>query len=234
MENQNNQGHESGAHKEPHHKAGAGNFFKDLPAMPKIDFKSVNLKNLQNGLGDIFEMVKMNKAKMHEVAGREHEGVGLALVYLLVAELVASLGPVVFGYQIPLLGSIHMPVERALLNFVLQAVCSLAAIYLAQWVAQKFGGKGAFTGYIRVMGYLSVLGIFGFLTFLPVIGMLASLWMLVLTFVALKEIHQLSNEKTLFTLVISALALGLVTGILGGFGMAGSMSYYGGGAFTLN
>lgn len=243
MENQNHQGHESGTHKEAHHeahsgqshKADAGNFFKDLPPMPKIDFKSVNLKNLQNGLGDIFEMVKMNKAKMHEVAGREHEGVGVALVYLLITELVAAFGPVVFGYQIPLLGSIHMSWDRALLNFVLQAVVSVVGIYFVQWVAQKFGGKGSFTGYFRVMGYLSVLGIFGFLTFLPIIGMLAGLWMLVLAFVALKEIHQLSNEKTVFTLVVAAVVLVVISTILGSFGMSfGTMSYYGGNAFTLN
>lgn len=243
MENQNHQGHESGTHKEAHHeahsgqshKADAGNFFKDLPPMPKIDFKSVNLKNLQNGLGDIFEMVKMNKAKMHEVAGRESEGVGVALVYLLVAELVASLGPVVFGIQIPLLGSFHMPLGQALLNFVLQAVCSVVGLYFVQWIALKFGGKGSFEGYFRVMGYLSVLSIFGFLTFLPIIGMLAGLWMLVLAFIALKEIHQLSNEKTVFTFVIAFVVIFVISAILGSFGMNfGTMNYYGGRGFTLN
>ncbi|MFA5829675.1 MAG: Yip1 family protein [Candidatus Gracilibacteria bacterium] len=231
MENQNHQGHESGTH----HKADAGNFFKDLPPIPKIDFKSVNLKNLQNGLGDIFEMVKMNKAKMHEVAGREHEGVGVALVYLLVAQLVASLGGVVFGYQIPLIGSFHTSLGQALLNFVLQAVCSVVGLYFVQFVAQKFGGKGSFTGYFRVMGYLSVLSIFGFLTFLPIIGMLAGLWMLVLSFVALKEIHQLSNEKTVFTFVIAFVVIFVISAILSSFGMGfGGMNYTGSRGFTLN
>ncbi len=244
MEHQNHQDHQNhSGHSDQngqHHANGSHgghsgkSFFSDIPALPKVDFKGVNLENFKRGLMDILEMLKLNKAKFHEVAARESEGLGLALTYFVLAALLSALGPVVFGYRVPILGTIRMDIGTALIGALLQIVGGVLFVYVLHFIAGKFGGKAHISGYFRVMGYVSLLMVFGFLTFIPILMSLASLWALVVSFIAIRETQSLDNANTFFVMLLTMFVGAVIISIIGSFGFGPGYSYFGsGGPFTL-
>jgi hypothetical protein len=219
--------HEQHAHHEAAHGSSHG--------IPNVDFKKVSGAALKGGFSDVIEILKLNRSRINAVAGRESEGFGIAMIYLFIGSLGAPLGTAIIGYSI--LGTrITMPFFDAVFGAVVTAFAVMLTLYVTNLVAQRlFKGKGAFPQFFRVMGYAYLLNIVAFLTFVPFLGVLVSLYLLVVTFITLKEIHKMDDTNAVLTilvtfgaaLVISYLlgAFGLSTGIMGaGYGSAGMTS----------
>jgi len=192
-----------------HHNS--NKLFSDIP---KVDFKNVNFKTLQNGLKDILEILRINKKKIDEVANRESEGVGLALVYFIIGTLGAPLGGAIIGYSF--LGvSYRTSIWTALIEMVIAVLVGILGIYILNLVAKMlFHGKGEFSKFLRVMGYASLLNFVGFLTVAPFLKNVVMIWMLVVQFFALREIHKLDNTKTVLTIIAATVLSVLIVALL--------------------
>lgn len=234
-EHQDHQPHQEaqGEHHEHHdsHQASKAG----LPPLPKLDFHGVNMKSLQNGLKDIWAILRLDRAKIKEVAGRESEGIGLAFVYLVIGGIATSLGGLIFGYTLPILGTVRLSPVNALLGAVVSVAVQLIGFYLADLIANRFfQGKGHFAALMRVMGYASLIMVVGVCTFFPLLGVIASIWLVVVYFVVLRELYQLSNVNVILVIILTGIAVAILFSILRVFGLSPYATGFGGGSFSLN
>jgi hypothetical protein len=213
--------HHAAAHE--HHAAAHGEH-----GMPKVDLKKASGAALKGGLKDVIEILKLNKSRISAVAGRESEGITVALVYLIIGAIGAPLGTAVFG--VTFFGTrITTPILNALVNCVVAAVVGALVLYVTSFVAEKvFKGKGTFSQYFRVMGYAYLLNVVGFLTMIPFLGALASLYLLVVSFVALKEVHKLDSTNVVLTILVTIGVFIVLCYLLAMFGLSGAMMGWGG------
>ncbi len=185
-----------------------------MPEIPKVDMKNVNVGNLKGGFGDIIEILKLNKAVMAKVAGRDSEGISLALVYFAVGTIVASLGPAVFGIPLPIVGLIRIGFVSSLIGGVVAAVLGVIGLFLTNWVAESmFKGSGKFPQFFRVLGYASLLRVVEFFTIIPFLSLIVGVWLLVILYNTLTEIHKLSSTNAVLTLLVAAV-LAIVIGYI--------------------
>ncbi len=206
-----------------------------MPEIPKVDFKNVSPDSLKGGFGDIIEILKMNKAAMEKVAHRDAEGISLALVYLAVGALGAPLGGAILGYTF--FGvTVRTPIVNALIGAVLAVVMGALVFYITNMVAEKmFHGQGKFPQYFRVMGYASLINIVGFLTVLPILSTIASIWVLVVNYQALTNVHKLNSTNAVLTIIVTIVAFIALTAVIAGLGLTGAAVGVGGGsAITLS
>jgi hypothetical protein len=194
--------------------------------IPPIDLKKVNKKELQAGISDVIGILKLDKTRINAVADRESEGINIALVYIFAASVVASVGQVLFMYSN--LGSAFGGVLlRALVGGVIMGVMSALVIYVSHMVAARlFKGKSSLPRYFRVMGYASLIGVLGFISAL---GGLASIYLLVVNFMVLQELHKLDTTNAVLVILVTIgvfMVLSYILGMFGlySFGMGGMMS----------
>jgi len=220
---------EHSEHHSEHHAEHHG-----IPEIPKVDFKNVNAGSLKGGFGDILEVLKLNKHRIEQLGNRDSEGIGLALVYLGIGAIAAPLGGWILGYNIPYFGTIHNGVGNALISAVVAVVMAFIGLYVTSLVAEKFfQGHGKFPQYFRVMGYAYLLNIIGFLTIVPVLSMLASLWLLVVNFFALTVVHKLNNTNAALTLVVTIVVFVVLGSVVAALGLM-SAGGFSGSSFSLS
>ena len=222
--------HESHATHTPHETGAA---HKIIAEIPKVDLKGVTPDALKGGFTDVIEILKLNKTKIDAVAGRESEGITIALIYLAIGSVASMIGSAIFGYSLGRV-VIRTPIVNALIGAVLAVVIAAVVYYITNLVAVNlFKGKGKFSGYFRVMGYASLLNVLGILTMVSILGSLAGIYVgLVINFIALKQVHKLDTTNAVLTIIVSAVAsavlvylLALVglSAMIGGGGMFGGM-----------
>lgn len=204
-------------HKPEHH---AEHGHGGMPEIPKVDMKNVNADALKGGFGDVLEILKLNKAAIEKVAHRDGEGINIALVYLVVASLVSSLGGPIIGYA-----GFRVSILNALLSGVIAAVVSAVIIYVTNLAAEKlFQGKGTFPQYFRVMGYASLVNLLGFIMPLLPFGLISLFallllgWGVAVNYVTLTTVHKLNSTNAILTIIVQVVAyfvLGAVVASLG-------------------
>lgn len=190
-----------------------------MPEIPKVDMKSVNADALKGGFGDVIEILKLNKTAIDKVAHRDSEGITLALVYLTIGGIAPSLGGAILGFTI--LGTtFRTPIVSALIGAVLAVVISAVALYVTSLVAEKmFHGTGKFPQYFRVMGYASLINVVGFLTMVPIISTIASIWVLVVNYMALTIVHKLNSTNAVLTIIVTVLVFIALTAVIASLGL---------------
>jgi hypothetical protein len=217
--------HHDAVHHEHHEAAhGASGLMSDIP---KVDFKKVSGESLKSGFSDVIEILKLNKSRINAVAGRESEGIGIALVYLIIGAIAAPLGSAIIGYY--LLGvRITASWTSTLVGAIVAVVVAAVTLYITNLVAIRlFKGKGKFPQFFRVMGYAYLLNVVGFLTMIPFLGSLAGIYMLVIAFIALQEIHKLDTTNAILTILVT-IGVFLVLGyLLAMFGLSSGMMGFG-------
>lgn len=199
----------------PEHKPAHGG----MPEIPKIDMKNVNADSLKGGFGDIIEILKLNKAVTEKVANRDAEGISLALVYLGIGAIGAPLGGAILGYSF--LGvTVRTPIVSALIGAVLAIVMGALVFYVTNMVAEKmFHGQAKFPQYFRVMGYAALLNFVGFLTIVPILSTIASIWLLVVNYMALTNIHKLNSTNAVLTIIVTIVAFIALTAVIAALGL---------------
>ncbi len=221
--------HHTPAHHTPEHQPEHKPAHGGMPEIPKIDMKNVNADSLKGGFGDIIEILKLNKAAMEKVAHRDAEGISLALVYLAVGAIGAPLGGAILGYTF-LNTTFRTPIVNALIGAVLAVVMGAVVFYVTSMVAEKmFHGQAKFPQYFRVMGYAALLNVVGFLTVVPVLTTIASIWLLVVNYMALTNIHKLNSTNAVLTIIVTIVVFIALTAVIAALGL----SAMGGAAFSL-
>lgn len=216
-------------HSAPHHSANNG-----VPEIPKVDFKNVNADSLKGGLGDVLNILKLDKAAMEKVAHRDSEGLGLAIVYFAVGTMVASLGPAIFGVPVPFVGVVHTSFVNALVGGVIVTVLGLVGFFIMNWVATGlFKGSGKFPQFFRVMGYASLVRVVNVFTIVPFLSLVTGVLLLVILYRALTGIHKLNATNAVLTILLSAVIGMVVGGILMSAGLGTMMGLTGTGSYRL-
>lgn len=207
---------------------------KDLPPIPKVDLKGVTPDALKGGLMDVVEILKLNKTKIDAVAGRDSEGVTMALIYLAIGSFGAPLGGAIFGYNV--LGvTFRTPILNALIGGVIATVMGALVVYITSLVAERlFKGKGKFPQFFRVMGYAYLVSLLGIVTMVPFLGSLAGIWVLVVDFIALQQVHKLDTTNAILTIIVTIVAFVVLSFLVASLGMSAMMGGLGGSGVSLN
>jgi hypothetical protein len=179
---------------------------------------------LKSQIFDAIEVVKLNKAKMAEVASRPSATKWGILILVLPALLNWIFSALT--YPSGLLSVFQSYVFGAILIPVLSLV---AMIFVISLVAEKFfGAKGAHVGFFRVLAYgsillwisvipylLALLGLWFFGGLFGLVSLAAGIWLLVVSYHLLIEHHKLSKENAVFALIAGIVGYFVIAKILG-------------------
>ncbi|MCK4412699.1 MAG: hypothetical protein KAY32_04060 [Candidatus Eisenbacteria sp.] len=132
------------------------------------------------------EIVKLDRAAIRRVA-LEPRALSPALMITALVGIAIWLCPPHF--------SVH--------GIITGPLCALAYLIIGgaiiHIVALFFGGRGEIAVFLRVWGVSRVLG---WLRIIPVIGVIADLWSLVIAVVILEELYGLDRTKAILTVVL--------------------------------
>jgi hypothetical protein len=82
-----------------------------------------------------------------------------------------------------------------------------------------FGGTATYGEVLRTLGFAESPGVLGILSFIPVLGgiiaLVAGIWVLVASFIATRQALDISNGKTVGTIIVAIVALIIVLAIVG-------------------
>ncbi len=193
--------------------------------IPKIDMKDVDFGG---AFKQFVEILKLNKKAIESVAGNAKGGAA-AVVFLVAGAIAAPLGSLIFGYKF--MNVVYRPeIVHVLIQAVLAAAMAVAVIFVTTIVANKlFKGKGSFADYFRVMGLaygLNVLVLAGYAvpSLAPLIGLVVGVWGLVITFYALQLIFKLDNTNVILTIIVTIVAMVVLSGIVASLGYGAAYS----------
>lgn len=167
---------------------------------------------------DAIEILKLNKSKMSEVAGKATATTWGIVILAVPAVLNLLLVSIAYrAFTVYYLWMVAIPV-----------VSSVGMIFVLSLIAQKFfQGKGNNIGFFRVAAYaglaswatvlpylLILLGSFSGFSLLGVLNLAAGAWMLVVTYHVLLEHHKLTQQNSVITIVLGIVAYFVVSSVL--------------------
>lgn len=112
---------------------------------------------------------------------------------------------------------------------IYQVIMVIIGIYILSVIAKSiFKGQAKHDEFFRVMAYSMIVG---FLTIIPMLGIITAIWGLILIFVILKTIHKLTTGGAIGTIIVAVIVLGILSMIIApitgklGFGYHNKGSY---------
>lgn len=81
---------------------------------------------------------------------------------------------------------------------------------VAATMSQALGGKGSYEATFRIFAYGAVTLLFAWI---PVLGLVATLYTCVLNFFGLKVVHQLSDGKAILVVILSGILTAIIVGL---------------------
>lgn len=175
-------------------------------------------QDMGNAFSQFIEIIKFNKGAMSSIA-RDEKATVPAAIFLLIGALAGPVANQIFGVQI--LGTVFRPdIQSTISASVVAVLTSLLTIFITMIVATKlFKGKGTFMEYFRVVGLayaLNILTILG--SVLPalamLVGLIVGLWMLAISFVAIKSVFSLDDTNAVLTIIVTLVAYLVLGAIL--------------------
>ena len=150
-----------------------------------------------------------------------------------IGPVAGMIGSTVFGYRIPLMGTIRAPIGQALTAMVVTYLLTLGGVYVLALIidalAPNFHGAKNQLQALKLSAYSStaswVAGIFSLIPGLRFLGILG-LYSLYLLYLGLPVLMKAPEEKALaytVLVILAALVLFLVIGLVAGSFMAGPM-----------
>lgn len=130
----------------------------------------------------------------------ESGGFGEPLMFYLVAAGVNSVMTGVMTVSTTMLG----------LTLLSSVVSVFVGAFIAMFLAQSMGGKGQFEASFRVFAYA---GVALLLSWVPIVGMAAVLYMWTLIYFGLKKVYGLSDVKTVAVAMLSGVLTCLAIGL---------------------
>lgn len=206
-----------------HHDSSSGGHTQSGTHNPSSMKFSFNLSgvNWKDEIMDAIEIFKMNKAKIHDISMRE-KATSVGIVFIAVPQILAAIMS-----TIVLSNLIGFNVQYLIGSLIVGVVAPFLFIYAVHFVANKFfQGKGELMPYFRVVSYINVVTVLTPVILLlslvvPALGALAGLvalvvgiWALVISYKLLMEMYKTNSTNTILTLIIAAVAVGIVTSIV--------------------
>lgn len=103
-------------------------------------------------------------------------------------------------------------------------ISALIGWFVWSWViffvgTRMFGGTATYGEVLRTLGFAETAGVLSILTFIPVLGpiisLVAGIWVLVASFIATRQALDISNGKTVGTIVVALIAVICVVAVIG-------------------
>ncbi len=142
---------------------------------------------------------------MNDVAAHKNRTTS-AFIILIIAALAAGLGLKFFG-------GFFTPSWGMLISMTLyQVISSIIGIYILSVIAKSiFKGKAKHDAFFRVMAFGMVVT---WLAIIPTLSVIGGIWGLVVVFVALKVVHKLSTGGAIGAILVTVIAMAIVSAIL--------------------
>ncbi|MCD6137722.1 MAG: hypothetical protein J7J91_03920 [Deltaproteobacteria bacterium] len=142
------------------------------------------------------EVVKLNRAVMAEVA--------------------ADMNVIRFGLAVTAIGgAVAVLPYTNIRGIIVAAVYSIAALFLfagfVHVMAGYSGGKQEFMGFVRV---IALSGIIDWVAVVPVIGLFATTWSVVIAVVAARQIYDLRRGRAAFVVILATLVMWAITAMI--------------------
>ncbi|MBI4532923.1 MAG: YIP1 family protein [Candidatus Melainabacteria bacterium] len=119
------------------------------------------------------------------------------LLFLAVSAGVNAVLAGLMSLQLPLIGLI----------FIASLIAVFVGSAVACFLSQAMSGKGNYEATFRVIAYSEATLLF---VWLPILGLVPALYTLVLNYIGLKQVHQLSEIKTASVVLLTGLLTGIV------------------------
>ncbi len=175
----------------------------------------MNLYFIKDGL----EILKLNKAKMSQVAGDNNATVWAFVI--LGVPLVANI--VLAALQTTLFLSMQIKL------LLIPLISIVAVIFLMSIVAQQlFHAKGSHMAFFRVVAYaglvtwlsvipfiLGFVGVADVYSIFNLVNLAAGIWMLVVTYHVLIDYYKLTQQNAIITIVLGIVGAAILQSILG-------------------
>lgn len=157
-----------------------------------------------------FEILKLDRKAISSAANDEEATKWSILTVVLTQVVVALLVTFVFAAATLGLGLVAGPV--LIITMPIMALVGLfVGIGIVYLVAKLFGGQGTYMGLLRPTGLASYVTV---ISAIPIIGMLASIWAVVVSVVTISETQKLSIGKSIGVVVVIGVVLFLLMMIL--------------------
>jgi hypothetical protein len=184
--------------------------------------------NIVSELKTALNVALLKHKDMNSVASNEGKMV-YAFGILIVAALISGLGLKFFG------GFFSPSWWMVLSMAVYQVISAIIGIYILSIVAKAiFKGHAKHNAFFRVMAYGMIVT---WLAIFPPLSIIGGIWAIVIVFVALKVVHKLTTGGAIGSMLVTIIAMILVSLVLtplmaalglGGFGY-GTMQFKGSG-----
>jgi hypothetical protein len=140
------------------------------------------------------------------------QALSVVVLVAVASALSAILSAAMQNTMSVIVGSVIFTIVSSLLGW---AVWSYAVFFVG---TRLFGGTATYGELLRTLGFASSPGVLRIFGFVPVVGGIIGLvlfvWLLVTGFVATRQALDIDNAKTIFTIIIAAIALLIVIAII--------------------
>jgi len=135
---------------------------------------------------------------------------------LAMAEVAGNTGAMRFGIGVTAMGgAIAVLPHTSLVASMVAALCSVGSLFLFagffHLIAGRSKGKEEFIAFVRIF---ALTGIIDWLAVLPLAGLLATMWSVVVAIVAAEQVYELPRGKATLSVLFSVSALWVVTLVL--------------------
>ncbi len=139
------------------------------------------------------DVVKLDTSAMTSLAA-DPKAFGMGIAILALAGVAAGIG------SLNLLAIITTPIAVILLSFV--------GVAILHGLALLFGGKGKYTELYNVMAHSAVIQWVMIIPFIgSLLGLLASIWRIVIAVIALQTVHKLSAGQAIAVVLIPVIII---------------------------
>jgi hypothetical protein len=181
-------------------------------------------------------MLRASKLDVHlyEEVEADTNATNQALLVVAIVAVASGIGSMI---GVAMAGSVAPGVPApnpigTLIGGLLNALIGWAVwSYVVFFVGTKlFGGTATYGELLRTLGFAESPGVLWLLSFIPVLGWLlalaAGIWVLVASFVGIRQALDIDNTKTILTIIVGVLAIiivaivvGIIVGAIFGAGM---------------
>lgn len=164
--------------------------------------------NLGNEFKNAIEVVKLNSKAMHSVATRKTTAAA-AIMFIVLAAVAMNAGVYL---QFMRFDFIRPTLLSLIINGLIYIVFMVVVIFIYDIIAsQVFKGKGTFSELFRVMGYGNFIMVLGLI---PMLGGLAGIWYLVISYKSLNVVKKLNPTNSILTIIIAFVIGGILSALL--------------------
>lgn len=161
--------------------------------------------NWRKEIKDAWDIALLKKPAMHHIGQDKHKTI-FGYYIIIIGGILGLIGSQIYPmmFQPTLKMGLHLT--------IVQILSIIFAIYTSSYIAKTFfKGHGKHDEFFRISAYGMIVLWIGLVPHLSFIG---GIWGLVIMFMVLKTVHKLSTGSTIGTLIITVIAIAIISQVL--------------------